>query len=1064
MKSTCSLSLLESALNGQLPVESEAVLQAHLSECESCSAAMEKLAGGDLLCHQAAALLLDDKIDADVPSNEEWSDIDFTVEHLEPSDEPNVLGRLANYDILEIVGRGGMGIVLKAFDRDLKRCVAIKLLSPQLARSPLSRKRFAREAQAIAAVVHPNVLAIHQVQANGALPYLVMPLVAGESLAQRLAARGTLELNEVLRIGTQAAAGLAAAHEQGLVHRDVKPANILLEKGVDRAVLTDFGLARASDDMAITCWGAIAGTPQYMSPEQARGDVVDARSDLFSLGCVLYEMSTGISPFRADSTLATLRRLVDEQPKAMQSLNPELPPWFVGVVERLLEKEPDKRFASAKEVSELLEQCLAHIQQPASQPLPPGLPRPVVRRARSKFSWFRTGVIAMVSILFPMLLGAFLLSGDPPGISGTWTGKEWGIVELKLKQPGEYEGTYTDTFAAERGTIALKWSAVQRRFLGSWQEGADRQGKISIRLVDGEIRGAWTASEASLVQPSNPELSDLLWTKSEGRKTDRVGPVVEREIPYHHAIDFLSGRILEWPAEWRNLSHTGTVKEEERWIVDTGIAASAADGELIGHGTVATLTKLSFDTTTAEQIEAETAPLSLKEHGLMPTKTPYPITMSFKTREDAVGILQILGTTEGNKGVKIRYKLVHDSRIRATARGGLRAIEIESPKRDAKATQFPITSPVQSIACSAKAEIIAVGTYDAEKREVVVVLDGDKGSNLASLRVTSDQEATLLAGLKGLPRYSGHIPVAVSPQGTTIAMGSVNGQVKLFNAATGELTLTLDDQEGKLAETETPEELRSLPRALGSVNSLAFSPDGETLAVTGRSFQDYANTWGSERRPRLATNGSWRLTLWDVRTGKLKHDLAAHNDVKGVVFSPDGKQVASIGTWAEEEGKRRTGAILWNAASGEKLQTFAVESNAGAHSVAFSPDGKVLLIGSLHFSKDDQGRSVTFTAVRAGTGIVEWKRVIPAGASVHGSLRSQNCFVVIVNAEEIKLIDVDTGRDLEKSFTLPKAPDRRWVGIAVASQVEHVFIGWIHANGTGELLKWDLGSAPANGQ
>src|SRR6185437_6990702 len=162
-------------------------------------------------------------------------------------------------------------------------------------------------------------------------------------------AQGALELKEVLRIGMQAAAGLAAAHEQGLVHRDVKPANILLEKGVERAVLTDFGLARAADDVTLTRWGVIAGTPQYMSPEQARGEPLDGRSDLFSLGCVLYEMATGVSPFRSDSVLATIRRLVDDAPQSIASLNPELPPWFVALVERLLEKDPARRFASAKE-------------------------------------------------------------------------------------------------------------------------------------------------------------------------------------------------------------------------------------------------------------------------------------------------------------------------------------------------------------------------------------------------------------------------------------------------------------------------------------------------------------------------------------------------------------------------------------------------------------------------------------------------------------------------------------------------------------------------------------------
>ena len=305
-------------------------------------------------------------------------------------------------------------------------------MSPHLAQSSLARKRFAREAQAAAAVVHPNVLAIHQVQPNGRLPFLVMPLVAGESLAQRLTAQGRLELKETLRIGMQAAAGLAAAHEQGLVHRDVKPANILLEKGVERAVLTDFGLARAADDVTLTRWGIIAGTPQYMSPEQARGEPLDGRSDLFSLGCVLYEMATGVSPFRTDSVMATMRRLVDDPPQAMASLNPELPPWFIAIVERLLEKDPSRRFSSAKEVSELLEGCLAHLQQPASVPLPAGLPKPAVRCATGRNPFFHfKGVLAMIAALGIGLMGMFLLVAEPPDIAGKWSGEDWGQVVLK---------------------------------------------------------------------------------------------------------------------------------------------------------------------------------------------------------------------------------------------------------------------------------------------------------------------------------------------------------------------------------------------------------------------------------------------------------------------------------------------------------------------------------------------------------------------------------------------------------------------------------------------------------
>lgn len=370
MNHLCSIEMLESALAGQLSSSAESALHQHLEECESCGAAMERLAGGSDWCQEAAALLGSDELDASASARDDWSVVDFTVEHLEPADEPHLLGRLGGYDILEIIGRGGMGVVLKGFDRELKRCVAIKVLAPHLAHSPLARKRFAREAQAAAAVVHPHVLAIHQVQPGGRLPFLVMPLVAGESLAQRLAARGSLELREILRIGMQAAAGLSAAHEQGLVHRDVKPANILLETGVERAVLTDFGLARAADDVAMTRWGIIAGTPQYMSPEQAQGQSLDGRSDLFSLGCVLYEMATGCSPFRADSTIATLRRLVDEDPASIATLNSELPQWFVNIVDRLLEKSPALRFRTAAEVSDLLERCLAHVQQPTIVSVP----------------------------------------------------------------------------------------------------------------------------------------------------------------------------------------------------------------------------------------------------------------------------------------------------------------------------------------------------------------------------------------------------------------------------------------------------------------------------------------------------------------------------------------------------------------------------------------------------------------------------------------------------------------------------------------------------------------------
>ena len=374
----------------ELPREEERKATAHLDECPTCRAALEQ-AAGELVWWQETAIML--KVDADdLPpaGGDDWSAIDFSVDFLDPSDKPELIGRLGEYEIHGVLGRGGMGVVLKARDPELNRFVAIKALGPQWAASEVARRRFAREAQAAAAVVHPNVIAIHQVQAHGRLPFLVMSLVPGESLQQRLASRGPFELVEVLRIGMQAAAGLAAAHEQGLVHRDVKPANILLEPGIERVVLTDFGLARAADDRTLTQWGVIAGTPAYMSPEQSRGEPLDGRSDLFSLGSVLYEMATGRTPFQADSTLALLRQICETTAQAPSSLRPELPRWFDRIVLRLLSKNAVDRFPTAKEVSKVLEQCLAHIQDSAT-----ALPAGILDRPR-RWRWLAMGAAILI--------------------------------------------------------------------------------------------------------------------------------------------------------------------------------------------------------------------------------------------------------------------------------------------------------------------------------------------------------------------------------------------------------------------------------------------------------------------------------------------------------------------------------------------------------------------------------------------------------------------------------------------------------------------------------------------
>jgi serine/threonine protein kinase len=372
---------LEALVSGTLAPDRERALEAHLGRCAACRGRLDALAASpeswSTVREQLSAGAEADGEDA-VPPIPALASLIQKI--LAPSDDDRMLGRLGPYEITGIIGSGGMGIVLKGHDRALDRFVAIKLLSPHLASSGAARQRFLREAKAAAAVVHDNVIAIHGVDEFAGLPYLVMPYCRGTTLEKRIRDAGPMSLREILRVGLQTARGLAAAHAQGLVHRDVKPANILLEDGVERVRITDFGLARAADDASLTVTGLLAGTPHYMSPEQALGKPLDARSDLFALGAVLFTLATGKPPFRAESSHAVLRMVTDVEPADVRLANPDMPAWLAAIIGRLLAKDPAARFSSATEVAGMLEACLAHVNDPLAIPLPPE----VVRAAAAK--------------------------------------------------------------------------------------------------------------------------------------------------------------------------------------------------------------------------------------------------------------------------------------------------------------------------------------------------------------------------------------------------------------------------------------------------------------------------------------------------------------------------------------------------------------------------------------------------------------------------------------------------------------------------------------------------------
>lgn len=482
----------------------------HLEICPRCQSRLSELAAEEEQWQEARCLLATDPandqfaaearerswssaIQGSGSSSEAkpaWTEA-MARQLLGPPSHPEMLGRLGRYEVERLIGSGGMGIVFKGFDTELNRPVAIKVLAPHLAGSGAARQRFSREARAAAAVVHEHVVAIHNVESEGASPFLVMQYVAGESLQARLDRQGPLALREILRIAHQTAAGLAAAHAQGLVHRDVKPSNILLEQGIERALLTDFGLARAADDASLTHTGYLPGTPHYMSPEQARGDAVDPRSDLFSLGSVMYALCTGRPPFRADTSFGVLRRITDTEPRPIREVNPDIPPWLVTLINRLLAKEPADRFSTAIETAATLEQCLAHVQSGADIPVC----LKTTRRARP--AQRRPTILAAIMLL--------LLTGSAAIYFGMVAGGWWSTSTSRGLAPLDRSHPDASSFIAHPSSLSSDWDSTADE-IKALSTDVDTLEQRANQLWDAEPTRTTPLNEAPPTNdPSSPE-------------------------------------------------------------------------------------------------------------------------------------------------------------------------------------------------------------------------------------------------------------------------------------------------------------------------------------------------------------------------------------------------------------------------------------------------------------------------------------------------------------------------------------------------------------------------------
>ncbi len=1008
---------------------------------------------------------------------------------LAPAEGPDEIGRLGPYRVRRVLGAGGMGVVFEAEDPQLRRVVALKVIRPNRAAGAAARQRFLREARAAAAVTHDHLVGIHHLGEDRGVPYLVMPLLRGETLKSRLARAGRLPVAEVIRIGREAAEGLAAAHARGLVHRDVNPANLWLEAGPGAGVppsgglrpppeggtpagtggrvkVMDFGLAQAMGEALPGERGATMGTLPYIAPEQVRGEQVDGRADLFGLGCVLYRACTGVTPFQGEDTAAVLAALENAPPRPVRELNPEVPPGLAELIGRLLAKDPGERPAKARDVAVAL----------AALAAPQGQPR---RRSRKPFA-VAAGILVLVT--GGLLLALIIIRiQDRDGKETTLTVPEGRNV--KLEQGGKVLGTFPSRAAADKRPLGpldrLDPARIPAEERFAWQP-------KELVAVLGEHRG-WHRGAVFSVAFS----ADGKWLASGGN----------------------GGLVRLWDPETLRLraslsGHTGSV-HTVAFAPDSKTLASASDDRTV---------RLWDVSGPAPRLRSVLRRNMKKVWSV--AFAPDGKTLACGQQDGTVQLWSLHGAAASesqflrvDKEGVFRLAFAPDSRTLAAGGNGgtLRLWDLSGPEPKPRAGSMKHAQRVNGLAFSPDGKTLASCSWD---------------STLRLWDVTGAEVRERCRLVTGMP-YGRFNALAYARDGQTLAASCADGTVRLWDVGGAEpklrnglrpqntstdgvyaLAFAPDSQTLATGSYDTTIRIWDLSgarpkrRAVPAghpdpVTAVAFAPDGRTLASFGFDFQ--VRLWdlaGTEPRvgralpacpgrtpttivfradgKTLAAGSTGRVRVWDLVAGEPKlrctlenpdclagtpavlavHEQTALRSASGpgpgqavmdavarthgatvwaLALTADGKTLAS--------GGEHNHVRLWDLSGPKPKERCVLKGHAWrVLTLAFAPDGRTLASGSA----DRTVRLWDLSAAKP-----RQKAMLRHDGNVHAvAFAPDGRTLVAVDSSSCRLIlwDAASGQK-QRELTLPGVP----FGVAFAPDGRH--LATAHANGTVYILR-----------